>query len=212
MSKSTQFFEAVEHRRSYYGITKESPLSNEQLKELIEKSVKHTPTSFNSQSSRAVLVTGKKNADLWDLILKLHLKTLDGDKEKEAYWTDKIHTQFKAGYGTVIFLEDQNVINEFSGKMPYLSTLFPRWSENSSGILQYIVWTALEAEGYGASLQHYGSFVPEVETEVNKFLDLPSLWKNIAILPFGKPSGPPGQPGKDKTFQPIEERTRFFLD
>ena len=30
---------------------------------------------------------------------------------------------------------------------------FKIWDENAAGIIQYMVWTALEAEGLGASLQ-----------------------------------------------------------
>lgn len=37
--------------------------------------------------------------------------------------------------------------------MPAFAQAFPVWSENSAGILQHIVWTALVAEGHGASLQ-----------------------------------------------------------
>ncbi|WWC66886.1 uncharacterized protein I206_100793 [Kwoniella pini CBS 10737] len=213
MSKSAAFFEAIENRRSYYNLTKESPLTNEQLKELIEKSVKFAPTSFNGQQSRAVLVTGKKHEELWDVVFQAYKLTLGGNKEQEIFWEDKINTQYKSGYGSVIFFEDQDVINAFSGKMPFLSQHFPIWSENSAGILQYIVWTALEVEGYGASLQHFGGFVPQVQTDVNKLFELSPQWKNTAILPFGIPSGPPGQPGKgDKTFEPIENRTKFFFD
>ncbi|WVW81736.1 hypothetical protein I302_103732 [Kwoniella bestiolae CBS 10118] len=213
VANSNAFFEAVENRRSYYNLTKESPLSNDQLKSLVEKAVKFAPTSFNGQQSRAVLVTGKKHEEVWDAVLKAYIGTLGGNKEQEAFWTDKINTQYKAGYGTVLFFEDQDVINSFSGKMPYLSQHFPIWSENSAGILQYIVWTALEAEGYGASLQHFGGFVPQVQTDLTNLLEVSAQWKSTALLPFGKPSGPPGQPGKPaKEFEPLEKRTKFFLD
>ena len=37
--------------------------------------------------------------------------------------------------------------------MPALAQAFPAWSLHQSGMLQYIVWTALEKEGLGASLQ-----------------------------------------------------------
>ncbi|WRT63666.1 uncharacterized protein IL334_000589 [Kwoniella shivajii] len=209
---SAKFFEAVENRRSYYNITKESPLSNDQLKELVEKSVKFAPTSFNGQQSRAVLVTGKKNEELWDTILKGFKPTLGGDKGQEDFYTNKFETQYKSGYGTVLFFEDQDILNGFSAKMPFLSQHFPVWSENSAGILQYIVWTALETEGYGASLQHFGAMSAEIQADIHKLFDLPPSWKNTALLPFGKPSGPPGNPAKAKDFEPLEKRTKFFLD
>ncbi len=65
------------------------------------------------------------------------------------------------------------------------------------GILQFIVWTALETEGLGASLQHYN---PLITPQVLSTWNLPSSWSLVAQLPFGKPSAPAGE----KTFEPVE--------
>lgn len=45
------------------------------------------------------------------------------------------------------------MINGWIGNMPALAQAFPVWSLHQTGMLQYIVWTALEKEGLGASLQ-----------------------------------------------------------
>lgn len=45
------------------------------------------------------------------------------------------------------------MINGWIGNMPALAQAFPVWSQHQTGMLQYIVWTALEKEGLGASLQ-----------------------------------------------------------
>jgi predicted oxidoreductase (fatty acid repression mutant protein) len=80
------------------------------------------------------------------------------------------------------------------------------WSENSAGILQYIVWTALSIEGIGASLQHFGGMNQEVNKGLLKLLELPEEWQSSAIMPFGVPAAPAG----DKQFSPIEERVKVF--
>ncbi|KGB77260.1 nitroreductase [Cryptococcus deuterogattii 99/473] len=209
MSKSAAFFEAVTARRSYYNLTNKSTLSNAQLQEIVEKSVKYAPTSFNGQQSRAVLVTGSKHNELWDKITETHLRTLKGDKGQEEFWANKIRDQYRAGYGTVIFFEDQDIVNGFSAKMPAFSQAFPIWSENSAGILQYITWTALAAEGHGASLQHYAQFSAETQAAITELVDVSPNWKVTGLLPFGIPSGPPG---REKAFEPIEKRTKFFFD
>ena len=49
------FKEAVEHRRTYYNITNNSPISDHEIKELIAFAVKNVPSAFNSQSTRKVL-------------------------------------------------------------------------------------------------------------------------------------------------------------
>jgi len=87
---------------------------------------------------------------------------------------------------------------------------FPVWSENATGMLQFAVWTALANEGMGASLQHYGAYSEEISANVLKEFDLPSTWKSTAMMPFGVPTGVPGNPSRPKTFNPIEERVKVF--
>ncbi len=68
---------------------------------------------------------------------------------------------------------------------------------------QLVVWTALEAEGLGATLQHYN---PLIDDEVKKEWNVPSNWKLIAQMPFGNPTAQPG----DKEFKPLEDRIKFY--
>ena len=70
-------------------------------------------------------------------------------------------------------------------------------------MLQHVIWTALVAEGLGASLQHYN---PLIDAEVAQTWQLPSEWKLIAQMPFGKPTFVPG----DKEFMPQSDRVKFF--
>ena len=67
---------------------------------------------------------------------------------------------------------------------------------------QLVVWTGLEAEGLGASLQHYN---PLIDDEVKTEWNVPANWKLIAQMPFGNPTAAPGE----KEFQPLEERVKF---
>lgn len=67
---------------------------------------------------------------------------------------------------------------------------------------QLVVWTALESEGLGASLQHYN---PLIDDEVKKEWNVPSNWKLIAQMPFGNPTMIP----REKEFQPLDERVKF---
>lgn len=87
---------------------------------------------------------------------------------------------------------------------------FPVWSQNATGMLQFAVWTALEAEGLGASLQHHAAYADEIASSIQAQLDIPNSWKCTAMMPFGVPVGPPGAPGREKTFKPIAERVKVF--
>ena len=63
---------------------------------------------------------------------------------------------------------------------------------------QYFLWTALEAEGFGANLQHYN---PLVDQKVQAHYKIPLEWKLRAQLVFGgRAGGPP-----EKTNKPVKE-------
>ena len=61
------FKEALRHRRTYYHITNSSPISDEQIKEIIDFAVMNVPSAFNSQSTRIVLLLGKNHKKLWEI-------------------------------------------------------------------------------------------------------------------------------------------------
>jgi predicted oxidoreductase (fatty acid repression mutant protein) len=68
-------------RRTIYQLTNKSPLSDDQLKTLVEEAVKHAPTSFNMQQSRAVLVTGDMHHRVWDSVIENYTKSFKDDGE-----------------------------------------------------------------------------------------------------------------------------------
>lgn len=194
------FFKAVEDRRSYYGISKDAVVPDSRIKEVVNHAVQHSPTSFNSQSARVVVLTAKSHDQLWD-ITKETLRKIVGDSNFKQ--TEEKIQSFKNGYGTVLFFEDQKIIENLQDQFKLYAENFPVWSNQSSGILQFVVWTALEIEGFGASLQHYN---PLIDDEVKKTWSIPDNWKLIAQMPFGKPTAEPG----DKDFAPLDERVKFY--
>jgi len=50
------FYKAIEDRRSIYGISKEEVVSDEKILEIINHAVTYTPTAFNSQSGRVLVL------------------------------------------------------------------------------------------------------------------------------------------------------------
>ncbi|MNO27632.1 Nitroreductase family protein [compost metagenome] len=198
MSKT--FFDAVKSRRSVYAISKESPISDAEIQEIVEAAVLHSPTSFNSQSSRAVVLLGDKHDKVWDITSDT-LRKIVPTEQFEG--TAQKLSSFKAGYGTVLFFEDQAVVKHLQENFALYAENFPIWSNQSSGILQFVVWTAFAEAGLGASLQHYN---PLIDDEVKATFDIPADWKLIAQMPFGKTVTAPGE----KEFQPIEERVKVI--
>ena len=54
MVRERTFAEALEHRRSYYSISNDSPVQDEEIVHIIRTAVKHVPSAFNSQTTRIV--------------------------------------------------------------------------------------------------------------------------------------------------------------
>lgn len=197
---SKDFYTTLKARRSIYSIGKEKVVSEEKIQEVIEMAVKHSPSAFNSQSARVIVLFGDQHDKLWDITKETLRKIVPANAF--APTEEKINS-FKSGYGTVLFFEDENVIKELQNQFALYKDNFPIWSQHSSGMLQLVIWAGLEAEGLGASLQHYGSLI---EQQVSQEWNAPANWKLIAQLPFGKPTAAPGE----KEFKPLEERIKIF--
>lgn len=197
---SKDFYVALQERRSIYGLSKENVASDERIQEIIETAVKHTPSAFNSQSSRVLVLLGEHQNKLWEITKETLRKIVPADKFAP---TEEKLNSFQNAYGTILFFEDQSVVAQLQSSFALYKDNFPIWSQQASGMLQLVIWTALEAEGFGASLQHYS---PLIDTEVNQQWHVPTTWKLIAQLPFGKPTVIPSA----KEFSPLEGRVKVF--
>lgn len=190
----------VENRRSFYSIDKKSPISDQEIQEIIEHAVKYVPSAFNSQSARVVLLLGENHDQLWEITRETLRKIVPADSFSS---TDEKINGFKNGYGTIMFFEDEAVVEGLQEQFPLYKDVFPVWSLQSSGMLQYTIWINIEGSGLGASLQHYN---PLIDDEVKEKWDLPKKWKLLAQMPFGTPVQEPG----DKEFSPLDYRFKTF--
>lgn len=191
------FLDHIEKRRTIYAIGKNISLSQSKIEQTIQKAVKLSPSSFNSQSSRVVTLFGQAHEKFWNIVLETLRKLVPA----EAFANTEAKIQsFAAGYGTVLFYEDQNVIKTLQENFALYADNFPVWSEHSTAIAQFAVWTALSEQNIGASLQHYN---PIIDEDVAEIFDIPSNWKLRAQLVFGSIEAPAG----DKTY--IDDTTRF---
>ena len=195
---SDTFNALQKQRRSIYNLGKNVALSKEKLNELIKETIRNTPSSFNSQSSRAVVLFGAEHEKLWNIVLDTLRKSVPA--EAFAATETKVNNCFKAGFGSVLYFEDQSVVEGLQQKFPSYADNFPIWSEQSGGMAQYAVWLALAEVGLGATLQHYN---PIIDQAVAEAWDIPTNWKLRAQMPFGSIEAPAGE----KTY--IDEEVRF---
>ncbi|WP_446715455.1 nitroreductase family protein [Bacillus sp. T2.9-1] len=198
--KVTAFLEAIKNRRSYYGISKEQVASDEKIQDIVNEAVLHTPSSFNSQSTRVVVLLNEQHDKLWDLTARELQKIVPAENFSST--KEKLNS-FKAGYGTILFFEDQEVVEGLQKQFALYAENFPVWANQTNAMHQLVIWTALEEVGYGASLQHYN---PLIDETVQAEWKIPSTWKLVAQMPFGKPTAEPGE----KEFKPLEDRVKLF--
>jgi predicted oxidoreductase (fatty acid repression mutant protein) len=193
---SKDFYTAAKERRTFYNISPESKISDIEIEKVVKEALLHAPSAFNSQSSKVVLLLGEHHKKLWDITQEALLKIISPEQAQET--KDKI-TSFGKGYGTVLYFDDSSIVKGLQENFPLYKDNFPIWAHQSSGMLQYLIWTSLELEGFGASLQHYN---PLIDQKVKEEWSIPRDWSLIAQMPFGVPTGPPNE----KSYAPIEER------
>ena len=191
------FLNQIKQRRTIYAIGKDVSLDQAKIEEIIKEAVKHSPSSFNSQSSRAVILFGDSHVKFWTIVLETLRKIVPAAAFEGT--NAKINS-FIAGAGSVLFYEDMAVIKGLQEQFALYADNFPVWSEHSTAIAQFATWTALSEAGIGASLQHYN---PIVDEEVAEVFGVPADWKLRAQLVFGSIEAPAGE----KTF--IDDATRF---
>ena len=176
---SNAMIEHLKKRRTQYALGRNVSMDKVALIRLIQDAIKHTPSSFNSQSSRAVILFGEQSVKFWALAKEALAKVVPA--EAFAQTAAKLDG-FAAGAGTVLFYEDQDVVKGLQEKFALYADNFPVWSEQSSGMAQFAVWLALADTGLGASLQHYN---PLVDDAARTAWNVPASWKLRAQMPFG---------------------------
>lgn len=187
-------------RRTIYTLDKNLPVSTSRIQELVNETTLHAPSSFNSQSNRAVVLLGPEHDKLWDMTASTLRAIVPDDKWKH---TEDRMAMFKRAAGTVLFFEDDDVVKGMQAAFPSYADRFPAWATQSAGMQQLLLWTALELEGLGANLQHYN---PLIDDKVAATWSLPRSWRLNAQLVFGGRAGEPG----DKEFKPLEDRVKVF--
>lgn len=192
--------QAFDERRSVYALGNELPVEPQAIVNMAERVLLHTPSAFNSQSSRLVVLFGAEHQKLWDIAEKeLRAAVGDGDFSGSKQKLDG----FRAAAGTVLFYEDKNVTESLQEQFALYADRFPVWAQQTSAMHQYAMWTELRTLNVGANLQHYN---PLVDEDAAKAFSIPDSWELVAQMPFGNIVEPAGE----KTYQPVNERMKVL--
>jgi predicted oxidoreductase (fatty acid repression mutant protein) len=114
---------------------------------------------------------------------------------------------YEHAYGTILIWDDLEAIAKFKDEAPGIyKDKCEEWATQSNGMHQYHLWSALEAFGLGANLQHYN---PLIDERVQKTRNLPKGWALRAQMVFGTPLAGATLPDKVQKL-PIGERFNAF--
>lgn len=216
---STQFLEVIKQRRTYYDLKKESPIPDSRIQEIIKETILHVPSSFNVQSTRVVLLLKDEHDKFWEIVRDALRGVVPADKFEP---TSQKLDGFKAAYGSVsppfsslpsaredtnanwyahqiLFFTHRPSIKQQEEAYPQYADKFGHWAEQTDAMHEFVLWTALEAEGFGANLQHYN---PIVNQKVTAQWGLPEDWELDAQLVFGVSESK--KPSLPKDFKKVE--------
>ncbi|KRN04765.1 nitroreductase family protein [Holzapfeliella floricola] len=195
---NNSFIDLMTQRRSIYALGKNVPQSKEEITTLIKEAIKQSPTAFNNQTTRAVILFGNSSDKVWDMTIDVLRSIMSDD---DAFEQSKARvSSFKNGIGTILYFSDQDAIEESKKQFaPYAQNMHD-WSEQGLGGAQFSVWTTLASNNIGANIQHYN---PIIDDQVKEAFDIPENWVLRAQMPFGSVENPAG----DKDF--LDDSTRF---
>ena len=186
--------DALKVRRSFYKIGKALPVDESEVVRTVTEATALVPDAFDMKSQRVVLALGEKHDKLWDAIYdafggKVGREKIDG---------------FKAGYGTVLYFYDADVVKALQEKFAPYAANFPIWAQQANGMLQLAVWAGLAELGVGANIQHYN---PVIDAAVRNLFGLPESHVLVAQMPFGNIVEPPApKAGEDISLRVRIER------
>lgn len=198
---NSTFNKLTAQRRSIYALGDQLTNSPEEIYDLIITAIKNSPTAFNSQTVRAVVLFGKSSDKVWDIV-EVALKEVVEDPQAFAKTQQKI-ASFRAGFGTVLFLTETDTVHELEKQFPAYADNFADWAEQGIGGAQQAVWTALAEQQIGASLQHYN---PLIDDAIHQAFNLPDSWQLRAEMPFGSIEAPAG----NKDFRDDSEKFKLI--
>ncbi|MGN1063669.1 MAG: nitroreductase family protein, partial [Alphaproteobacteria bacterium] len=129
------FQNLIQKRRSVYHLGNHALLPQEEILHLIEGCVLNAPSSFNAQSARVVVLFGQPYRQFWDMVKRTLRAVVPADKF--APTEEKINS-FAAGFGTILFFEDDSITQTLQQKFPLYRDKFPVWAQHGNAILQYM--------------------------------------------------------------------------
>lgn len=94
----------AQNRRTIYKLGKKSPVPDSKIEELVNAAILHVPSSFNTQSTRLVVLLHDQHDRLWDIAIEAFQGLVESGKVPKELWEKQTLPKlngFKGAYGTV---------------------------------------------------------------------------------------------------------------
>lgn len=172
-NQTAQYLNTFKNRRTIYDLKPELPagISIEDVQVTVQSVIAETPTAFNSQCNRALILIGESHKQLWNDVI--NSMTDNSGKKRPTSARDE-------AYGTVVFFTDEKVTKQLQTDFSAFADAFPGCATQSSGGAQITAWAAVESLGLGGHLQHYNAVVKE-----SLGGKIPTDWNVMSQLCFG---------------------------
>lgn len=131
------FRKAIRCHRAHYRMGNNSPISDNEIHEIIKATVTHIPPTFSSQPTRVVLLLDESHKKSWKVVKNTLRKTVPA----EACKTIEAETDnsSKVGCDTVLFLEGAAAVEGLRRQLPSYRDGFPVWSRQISVMHQFVI-------------------------------------------------------------------------
>lgn len=191
ITAARDFLASLERRQEASKLGREvTPESYARVKAIITETILLCPTSFNTQSTRVVILYGADHLALWSLLCECGVHS---DDEAMHF---KHH--ILPAMGTAVFFEEGADTDALAKRFPQYADVLPVFEDQTSGMAQFAVSAALAQEGLATAVYHMASSSstsPSVEERVRGLLQVPASWRMKAQMAFGTVKEEPGRSG-----------------
>ena len=114
-----EYIEYLKNRRSIYKLSNEEVIPDYEVETIISQVLENTPSAFNSQTQRIVLLFGNKHIQLWEIV-KEELKLIVPKNDFPT--TEAKINGFSKARGTVLFFDAKKDTLALMGKISHIQT------------------------------------------------------------------------------------------
>lgn len=180
------YLDLIRKRRSVYALSDTMQMPRLEFVALIRDIFEESPSAFNMQNARGLILFGEEHARLWRIVMD----ALQAKVTKDQFDAMQSKLQlFAQGASTIMFFNDTVAVSTMKETYPSYAVHFDSWADQSLGIVQGNVWNALAERGIGANLQHYN---PLIDKAVQAQWNVPPYWTLVSQMVCGAIDEAPG--------------------